>query len=225
MAHILLVDSDELHTELLSSFIQLRRAGDKIWAANDAVEALNVLRHIKIDLVITDLYLEGDMDGIELLQKLSEEQPVVPAIALSAMPENFGAVAHTLGATMLAKPPPEEQLLVEMNRLLRLHSLKPLHGTSVTSIMQMVAGDMSECELTVLSASAKGRLYLAGGNVVHAEAEGLQGEDAVVSMAQWRLHHFHTTPAKASVRTVHQSLTGLLMEVAFRIDQAQSTEP
>lgn len=58
--------------------------GIMAWEAADAVEALDALeQHPQIGLVVTDVNMPGDMDGLALAEKVATERPEVGLIVTS----------------------------------------------------------------------------------------------------------------------------------------------
>lgn len=52
--------------------------------ASDAVQALRIAHKVGgIDLVITDIQMPGDMDGVDLAQSLKVSHPALPVILIS----------------------------------------------------------------------------------------------------------------------------------------------
>ncbi|MEJ2696542.1 MAG: response regulator [Candidatus Sulfobium sp.] len=80
---ILIVDDDRLIRQLLS--LILRSAGYSVVEAVNGEDALDKLKEIAIDLVITDLRMPG-IDGIELTRELrmNPEYEYVPVIMLTS---------------------------------------------------------------------------------------------------------------------------------------------
>ena len=80
---ILVLDDDPGARTLLE--IMLSRTGFTVKLANDADEALEVLRQMLPDLVISDISLPG-MDGIEFVTELRQHELTanLPVIILSA---------------------------------------------------------------------------------------------------------------------------------------------
>jgi len=69
---------------------------------------------------------------------------------------------------------------------------------------------------------ATGEIYLRGGQIVHAHAGDLQGEEAMYELAIWPEGDFVFTPGQETeVTTIQKSNTNLLMEAARRIDEWQ----
>ncbi len=220
MANLLIVDSDALHLEFLSSSILKKCPQHNIWTGGGRDEALSVLHHIKIDLIVTGLPMEG-MEGLSLLLRVAKDRPPIPVVVITLVLPDFEP-ANALGATtFLSRPVSEDNLVATINRLLPLHALHPQHGLTVPGILQMVANQHTDCVLTLLSANAKGRLTFQAGNLVHAETQGIEGEEAVFTMMPWVPHHFHTTPLKGQARrTITESLTSILMDASVRMDES-----
>ena len=68
MGQILVVDDEQSMREFLA--ICLRRAGHEVTVAKSGVEALEKLRSKQIDLVVTDLKMPGDLDGLGVLKAI-----------------------------------------------------------------------------------------------------------------------------------------------------------
>lgn len=67
-----------------------------------------------------------------------------------------------------------------------------------------------------------GEIYLRDGQIVHARAGELEGEEAVYELAIWPAGQFVFKPGEAAPKTtIEKSNTNLLMEAARRIDEWQ----
>src|SRR5882757_5697313 len=102
MAHLLLVDDDDLLREVLAE--TLTAAGHTVIQAADGRQ---VHAGSGIDLVITDLIMP-DREGLETIAALHQTRPDLPIIAISGAPTNsriYLKMAAQLGAhRALAKP-------------------------------------------------------------------------------------------------------------------------
>ncbi|MDF2652698.1 MAG: DNA-binding response regulator [Paenibacillus sp.] len=85
---ILLVDDEKDILDLLE--IYLKNEGYSIVQAANGLEALEVLRHKKIDLIILDIMMPR-MDGIQACLKIREEQNM-PIIMLSAKSQDMDKI-------------------------------------------------------------------------------------------------------------------------------------
>jgi two-component system, NtrC family, response regulator PilR len=68
VGQILVVDDEQSMREFLA--ICLRRAGHEVTVAKSAAEALDKLRTKQIDVVLTDLKMPGDLDGLGILKAI-----------------------------------------------------------------------------------------------------------------------------------------------------------
>ncbi|HWB84435.1 MAG TPA: sigma-54 dependent transcriptional regulator [Bryobacteraceae bacterium] len=88
---ILVVDDDESLRWVTQA--QLQQSGFDVTAAADGNAALETIRQVPPDLVITDLKMPG-MSGIELLRKIREDYPEIIVIVVTA----FGTVENAVEA-------------------------------------------------------------------------------------------------------------------------------
>ncbi|MEN6360260.1 MAG: sigma-54 dependent transcriptional regulator [Smithella sp.] len=91
MNKILIVD-DEFNIRLVLSAM-LKKEGYSIASATDGLEALQILKAGKIDVVVTDLKMPN-LDGMGLLNRITEQYPAVPVIIITA----HGTVATAVEA-------------------------------------------------------------------------------------------------------------------------------
>jgi len=91
---LLLVDDDASLLKLLG--IRLEAEGFAILSATSAEEALQVLRNHPVDLVLTDLRMEGT-SGLELFTQVRHFYPGLPVIIMSAQ----GTIPEAVSATQM----------------------------------------------------------------------------------------------------------------------------
>ena len=81
MAHILLIDDDELLRDTVLQMLELD--GHRVIEAADGDKGLAAFNaHRGIDLVITDILMPG-MDGAKVIVELRKHHPELPIIAIS----------------------------------------------------------------------------------------------------------------------------------------------
>ena len=107
---LLLVDDDASLLKLLG--IRLEAEGYEVKTAESAEEALQSLRNNPVELVITDLRMEG-ASGLELFEQIRHFYPGLPVIIMSAQATIPEAVSATqMGVfEFLTKPVDKTQLL------------------------------------------------------------------------------------------------------------------
>jgi len=109
MGCVLLVDDSPLQLKVRETV--LHNAGFTVCVATSADSALAMLRGLaeSISLVITD-HLMPEGDGVRLTRTLRQENPWVPVIVLSGMPEAEPEYAG-LDVVFRVKPVPPPELI------------------------------------------------------------------------------------------------------------------
>lgn len=118
MFHILVVD-DEKHTRMLIEAI-LRAEHYTVFTAENGEDALNVMDHEHIDLVVLDIMMPK-MDGYEFTRILRESNNNLPILMVSA--KHLPADKHRgflVGTDdYITKPIDDEEMLLRIKALLR----------------------------------------------------------------------------------------------------------
>jgi CheY-like chemotaxis protein len=98
-----LIVDDQPFVGMVASDI-LRESGFETFHAYDAADAAQMLaEHPEIEVVVTEAQLPGEMTGIELCRRLSEQRPNLRLVVTAASPELHSATVPN-GARMLRKP-------------------------------------------------------------------------------------------------------------------------
>ncbi len=119
-AAILVVDDDPAVCRMLKLALEID--GHEVTTISHAREAMAFLESNTMDLVVTDLVMP-DVEGIEIIMRVSQSHPEVPIIAISGEgadgPEEYLAIARLLGAhRTLSKPFDCRQLIQVVGELL-----------------------------------------------------------------------------------------------------------
>ena len=115
MAAILVVDDEHLQRDILKTILD--EEGYETYTASSGAEALNIIRTLHPDVVLTDLKME-DMDGIELLESVSTEHGETVFIIMTA----YGTISSAVEAVKkgafdyLTKPLDKGMLLFTVKR-------------------------------------------------------------------------------------------------------------
>ncbi len=95
-----------------------------------------------------------------------------------------------------------------------------LRELPLADVIQVVAVSGKSGVFTVKNDRKEGYIYLQDGEIVHAQVEDLEGEDAIYELAIWSEGEFVFTPDTPSPKvTITRSITNLLMEAARRADE------
>ena len=114
MSTVLIVDDDAGIRQLASLILSLE--GNNVCTASDGLEALEVLSHEPVDLLVLDLQMPR-MDGRMTLQEARRIGYKGPVLILAA--SGAGEAAEDLSADgALEKPFDPDQLLLHAHRLL-----------------------------------------------------------------------------------------------------------
>jgi DNA-binding response OmpR family regulator len=120
MAHILLIDDDELFRPMLRE--NLEEMGYMVTEARNGKEGLDKYASAPTDLVLTDLIMP-EKEGIETIIELRKKWPGVKIIAMSGggrvSAANYLKTAQRLGAEcILSKPFSIDELDAAISKLL-----------------------------------------------------------------------------------------------------------
>ena len=120
--HILVVEDEvNIRSALVT---MLEKLGHEAQGVETAEEALSLLTHTKMDLVMTDLRMPG-LGGMELLRQMKEKWPETETIVLTAFGSIDTAVeAMRLGAyDYLTKPIDRDRFHIVVEKALEHHTL------------------------------------------------------------------------------------------------------
>ncbi len=112
---ILVVDDEQLARTLLVSV--LRREGYAVESARNGEDALRSLAVRSVDLILTDLVMDG-ADGMKLLEQVRSRQLQTPVILITAMQEVSTAIAAMRNGAfdVILKPYEQSALLAAVER-------------------------------------------------------------------------------------------------------------
>ncbi len=118
MFRVMVVDDDK-HTRVLMRAL-LEAENYEVLTAADASEALSLMDHNHVDLVVLDIMMPG-MDGYELTELLRESDENLPILMVSAKQLPADRKKGFLAGTddYMTKPIDEEEFLLRISALLR----------------------------------------------------------------------------------------------------------
>ncbi|GEM_PF-3304894 len=187
---ILIVDDDREFLQTLKDAFLSHEKDIKLFLAGSVKEALKILKKEDIDLVISDLRMEG-MDGLDLLNFVRKKMPHVPFILITAYgspaieikAEKMGAVKYMTKPIIL-----EELEKAVMELLNRERSPKEqLTFNSPIHLAQLVKFEGKDCALKIISPDGrKGVLEFENGKLINARLGKLEGEEAAVEILSWK---------------------------------------
>ncbi len=115
-AHILVVEDDVVQRLTLAETLRLQNYIVHEAVTADEAAILLSSSALKINLVITDIWMPGQMDGMDLVEYIRHTYPRLPVIVVSGVYKKNRA--HDAGVVFFQKPCKPEEMLVEVARLL-----------------------------------------------------------------------------------------------------------
>jgi hypothetical protein len=95
-----------------------------------------------------------------------------------------------------------------------------VQSKSLMDIIQMECISQSSTVMRITRGSLVGKLWIQGGELIDAEAEGGRGEAAFRRILEWKSGTFENLPADPDrERTIHKSVNALLLETAQAMDE------
>jgi signal transduction histidine kinase/ActR/RegA family two-component response regulator len=110
---ILLVDDNEEVRGVTASFLQ--EAGCRVEVAPHAAAGLDSLHRRRPDVLVSDLVMPGEMDGLALAREARRRWPDLPIILVSGYSQS-AAAAMELGFPLIMKPYQMANLIQEIDR-------------------------------------------------------------------------------------------------------------
>ena len=224
MTRMLIVDDDSSQLRALSRVVSVKQPGLSVVTAGNAREAIELLRSMPVDLVLTDLQMP-DANGFELVHWLLSHQPHVQVFTMTAYPDNDAVERlFQLGSVeCYTKPLDIGSVLERLTATLAEGTRGHLRNFSLPSLVQLLAMERKTCTLTVESEGRTGYLYISGGELVDARIGEEPGDDAVavriVGWADASVTIINTCMTKQ--RTVKQPTGFILMEAVRLADEAR----
>lgn len=123
MDGILIIDDEKRMRHIIQ--LMLEREGFKTEQAGNGKEALEMLKHKRFDMAITDLKMP-EMDGMSLLEEAKKIYPDFPIVVITAHGTIENAVeAMQKGAIdYITKPFDEEKIIITVKRSLKISRLQ-----------------------------------------------------------------------------------------------------
>ena len=118
MAHLLVIDDDNVIRSLLKKY--LFENGYLVSVAENAIDAENLLRTIKFDLIVTDKMMPGK-DGVDFVRDIRNLNNNTPIIMLTAMGDIDNKILGFENGVddYIAKPFEPKELLYRISNILK----------------------------------------------------------------------------------------------------------
>jgi CheY-like chemotaxis protein len=226
MKRVLIVDDEKLF--LLSLLEGLKAYSDQFAAdmAVDGLEALEKMEREHYDLVVTDLRMP-EMDGMELLARMSKKFPNLPVIVMTAYPSpNAYETTRGLGCSkFLEKPIDLEDLANKIIEELSSDSAGFLKGIALPTFLQLVEMEGKTYTIKVKSGKRTGWLYFLSGELLQAEVGQTEGADAALEMICWENAEIEiSSRCRKTKGEIGIPVSHLILEAHRRYDESQESD-
>ncbi|MCS7163970.1 MAG: response regulator [Thermodesulfovibrio sp.] len=120
MAEKILIVDDEPDMLKLLSMILKEKTPYEIITTNNPIEAVQLIKTIDFDLIITDLKMPG-LDGLQLLEEVKKKDEDIPVVIITA----YGTIDSATeaiekgGFDFITKPFKKEQILFTIEKALK----------------------------------------------------------------------------------------------------------
>lgn len=225
MVRLLIIEDELPLLRNISSYLESFREEFEVATATTGEEGLELLRARPFDVLLTDVRLPG-IDGIEVIRRASSVQPRPKLIVMTAFvsPE-VRDLALSEGAVRFIEKPLD---LAELRRTLKEEAEAArgwkgtVGGLDIFDFTQLLAMSGKSKSVRVTCGSQQGIVVFENGNLTHASAGELAGEEAFYRMAGWEGGTFEELPGTGTSRFA-SNLTvptpHLLMAAATRRDE------
>ncbi len=134
MLKILVAEDDPSTNKLLCAILKIN--GYDPVSARDGQEALKIMDHQHIDLLICDVMMPR-MDGFELTQAIRDSGSMLPIIMLTAktLPEDKHTGFLVGTDDYMTKPPDKQELLLRIKALLRRARIVDEHKITIGDVV------------------------------------------------------------------------------------------
>jgi len=227
---VLFVDDDPGFLDAIQNLMRAYSDGQwEVLVAPDAAGALALIREQKIDLLVIDVHMPV-MDGLQFLALLHRKYPQILKVALTGdATEPYRAACLSNGAELFLEKPASREgwqnLYSALNELIKLQPEEGFRGmlrrVGLQDVLQMECLARSSSVLEVSTAQAQGTIFVVDGQIIHAQAGDVTGEEAFNYLMSLGGGQFHLKPfVEPPARTISGSWEFLLMEAARKRDEA-----
>ena len=176
MGTILLIEDNERMAQVLARHMEIE--GHTVVLAKDAGTGLETFRQHKVDLVLTDLKLP-DKSGLEVLQAIKDENPMVPDVMMTA----HGTIETAVKAVkegafdFLQKPVDPEHLLLTIGKALETRQLVTENILLKEELLQSRTAKLVGRSSLLMEAQEKAKKVAAGTTTVLLLGESGTGKE------------------------------------------------
>lgn len=213
--------------------IRLNNDGFMVEVIPDADRALKRIAEHKYDLVISEIKLP-DTDGLRFCRIIrssnstagmpffiftGEENERLPIESLEAGADDFIKKSDDLEILSLKV----QKAIVRANPQETKGGVSgSLQEMSATDFIQSLSAGEKSVKITIETEALNGDIYIENGNIIHARAGDLEGENAFYKIVVWEEGRFQISPcATFPPQTIQGNALSLLLEASRLADEAR----
>jgi CheY-like chemotaxis protein len=226
---ILLVDNDRELLLSLKESLSSRGQPASVLLAGDGAEALQMLRHQPISLMVT-MPKPPRIDGFELLSIVNKRYPDVPVILIAgtSTPDMEHLARQAGAAGFMVTPFAIDRLADLACRLLHKETEGGiLHQISSVTFLQLVEMEQKTCtvRLEEKATGKRGVFFFVEGALCDARQGDLKGREAAYEIFGWDpVSLWIQNDSSVRQNRIQKDVHLLLLESARRRDESQSPE-
>jgi DNA-binding response OmpR family regulator len=223
-AKLLFVDDDRTFLDFLhQTFVEFSRNQWEMKCVTDAAQALEFLRHEKVDLATLDLQMPN-VDGLQLLRMLKREFPTLQMAFLTGQGDGQSRrIGLEEGAALFLEKPASlagmENLFATINELARwqqrLGERSVVRRAGLLDLVKMECKSGNSRLLEVVAAEERGQIWIKAGAIIHALAPEKCGQSAFTHLMCLPQAEFHLKPFVEPIESsVNHEWEFLVLEAA-----------
>ncbi|HEU5125190.1 MAG TPA: response regulator [Verrucomicrobiae bacterium] len=229
---ILLLDDDPALLEMYKDMLAQLPSRPEVHTSTSGTRALALLDSERFRLLICDLKMPK-MDGLQVLAIVRRRFPELRTVVMtSVQDEEFRSRAYALGVDLFwLKPDTHQNMQMFLECLESLlgrdheGGFRGVQSKSLMDIIQMECLSQGSTVMRITRGSLVGKIWILGGELIDAEAEGARGEAAFRRILEWKSGTFENLVAEPEhERTIHKSVNGLLLEMAQAMDEGANPD-
>lgn len=227
--NILIVDDDREMLLALKEGLHKYRDTFAVIMAADGRQALKILEHTVVSLVVTDLKMPH-MDGFELLAHVMQHYPEIPVIIITGYSTSeLEQLALEGGAVgYIAKPFLIENLAHQILTTLRKESEGgTLHNVSSGIFLQLMEMEQKTCTIRLENKQngRKGVLFFSNGELYDARVSDNHGKPAAYEIFGWDEVNLTIQNGCALKKNlIRQDIQSLMLEAMHRKDEFRAVK-
>lgn len=219
MRRILIVDDEEDILFGLSRY--LKRHGYEVITETSPKKALEVLSTEPADILITDIKME-ELSGLDLIESAKRINKDIKVIVMTARgSEELERLATERGAMEYIEKPFDIDYLIQLLKKLEKGGFKGVvKELSITDMLNILHMERSDALIRISSTAGTGRIYIEGGEIVHAvfgEKEGMEALKALFSLEGGTFSV--DKGVKPPKKTIDMPFNSLMLEIFAQIDE------